>query len=97
VVDDGTHLHIVPVVDPVAIVSFPAGAPLCQASCCSRLALLENTIYINQNANGHKTREGTVASATSTECTTGTLTAGGAAGLATEGNVSCYKCGRCSA
>lgn len=87
-IDDGTHVHIVPVVDPVAIVSFPAGSPLCQASCCSRLGLLENTIYINQNANGHKTREGTVASATSTDITTGTLTAGGASGLATEGNIS---------
>lgn len=87
-VDDGTHLHVIPTVDPVAIVSFPAGSPLCQASFGPRLTLIENTIYLNQNANGHKTRESTGASATSTDVTSGTLTAGGAAVTATEGNIS---------
>lgn len=50
---DGTHMRIVPQAAPGVIITFPAGAQICSADCCTildqRVTKLERYIYFNEN------------------------------------------------
>jgi hypothetical protein len=69
-------MYLVPVVAVSAIETFPVGATVCSASCCARLTVLEDYVYSNTDAAGHKWLESQVASSTAADTTSGTLTSG---------------------
>jgi hypothetical protein len=50
---DATHMRIVPETDPAVIITFPVGAQLCSADCCTildqRVTKIERYIYYNEN------------------------------------------------
>lgn len=75
-IDTATTLHATPVIDPTVITNYAVGSPVCSASCCARLAVLETQVYTNTTVLGHKWLEETAASINTAVLSSGTKTVG---------------------